>query len=119
MTDKFKNCFIDTRPDYEYTIEYDGDVIATAKSMSANDRSKIEKQAMTKKLVNGEFSVDVDSHALKTATIVNALIKWESERDLNWENVSLLPEEYRDAMFNAIMAHENGAKEAVETNEKN
>ena len=69
MSDKFKNCFIDELPDYEYDIEYDGELIARGKSLSAIDRSYIEKQSMKKSFTNGELNVDIDSNQMTTATI--------------------------------------------------
>jgi hypothetical protein len=119
MSDKFKNCFIDALPDYEYDIEYEGDLIARGKSLSAKDKSFIEKQAMKKSFVNGELEIEIDANAMKTAYIIAGLKEWKLPRKLDSESVSMLTEELRDVLFNAIQEHENSAAKAVEDNEKN
>jgi len=119
MSDKFRNCFIDQSDLYNYEIKWEGEVIAKAHTMSAKDKSKIESYAMRKKFVNGELEIDIDSHALKIATILAALDWWDSDRKLNEESVSMLPDPVADYIFNAIQAHEAEVAAKVEDTQKN
>lgn len=120
-TSKFKGCFIDESSLYTYDIYMDNDLIAKGHTMSAKDRSAIERNAMTKSFnsKDGEMNIDIDSHALKSHTILQALTSWELPRKLNLENISLLSEPVRDHLFQAIQEHENSLAEIVEDTEKN
>jgi hypothetical protein len=120
-TSKFKGCFIDESSLYTYDIYMDNDLIAKGHTMSAKDRSAIERNAMTKSFNSkeGEMNIDIDSHALKSHTILQALTSWELPRKLNLENISLLSEPVRDHLFQAIQEHENSLAEIVEDTEKN
>ena len=119
MSDKLKNCFTDALPDYEYDIEYEGELIARGKSMSSKDKSYIERQSMKKSFVGGELEIEIDTNAMKTAYIIAGLKEWKLPRKLDSESVSMLTEELRDVLFDAIQAHETSAAQAVEDNEKN
>lgn len=120
-TSKFKGCFIDESSLYTYDIYMDNDLIAKGHTMSAKDRSAIERNAMTKSFNSkeGEMNIDIDSHALKSHTILQGLTSWELPRKLNLENISLLSEPVRDHLFQAIQEHENSLAESVEDTEKN
>jgi len=120
-TSKFKGCFIDESSLYTYDIYMDNDLIAKGHTMSAKDRSAIERNAMTKSFNSkeGEMNIDINSHALKSHTILQALTSWELPRKLNLENISLLSEPVRDHLFQAIQEHENSLEEIVEDTEKN
>lgn len=120
-TSKFAGCFIDESSLYTYDIYMDNDLIAKGHTMSAKDRSAIERNAMTKSFNSkeGEMNIDIDSHALKSHTILQALTSWELPRKLNLENISLLSEPVRDHLFQAIQEHENSLAEIVEDTEKN
>jgi len=120
-TSKFKGCFIDESSLYTYDIYMDNDLIAKGHTMSAKDRSAIERNAMTKSFNSkeGEMNIDINSHALKSHTILQALTSWELPRKLNLENISLLSEPVRDHLFQAIQEHENSLAEIVEDTEKN
>lgn len=120
-TSKFKGCFIDESSLYTYDIYMDNDLIAKGHTMSAKDRSAIERNAMTKSFNSkeGEMNIDIDSHALKSHTILQALTSWELPRKLNLENISMLSEPVRDHLFQAIQEHENSLAEIVEDTEKN
>jgi hypothetical protein len=119
MTDQFKNCFIDESEIYAYDIEFDGKLIAKAHSLSAKDRSQIERKAMIKGYKNGEMTIDIDSHAHKTQTILAAVNSWQLDRPLNEDSVSLLNETLRDHLYNAIQKHEEKIAGVVEDTEKN
>lgn len=120
-TSKFKGCFIDESSLYTYDIYMDNDLIAKGHTMSAKDRSAIERNAMTKSFNSkeGEMNIDIDSHALKSHTILQGLTSWELPRKLNLENISLLSEPVRDHLFQAIQEHENSLADVVEDTEKN
>ena len=120
-TSKFKGCFIDESSLYTYDIYMDNDLIAKGHTMSAKDRSAIERNAMTKSFNSkeGEMNIDINSHALKSHTILQALTSWELPRKLNLENISLLSEPVRDHLFQAIQEHENSLAEIIEDTEKN
>jgi len=120
-TSKFKGCFIDESSLYTYDIYMDNDLIAKGHTMSAKDRSAIERNAMTKSFNSkeGEMNIDINSHALKSHTILQALTSWELPRKLNLENISLLSEPVRDHLFQAIQEHENSLAEVIEDTEKN
>ena len=120
-TSKFKGCFIDESSLYTYDIYMDNDLIAKGHTMSAKDRSAIERNAMTKSFNSkeGEMNIDINSHALKSHTILQALTSWELPRKLNLENISMLSEPVRDHLFQAIQEHENSLEEIVEDTEKN
>lgn len=117
--DKFKGCFIDEDSLFAYDIEMDGQLIAKAHTLSAKDRSIIEKKSMTKEFRNGEMAIDIDSHALKTWNIVQALNSWELDRKPDFEAVSLLKERVRDHLFSAIQEHEAKVKNVADETEKN
>ena len=119
MSDKFNQCFIDELPDYEYDISFDGELLARGKSLSAADRSYIERQSTKKKFVSGAVEIDIDSHAMITHTIMAGLKSWNLKRKLSSEAVAMLTDEIRMALFEAIQDHENKATQAVEDNEKN
>ena len=119
MSDKFRNCFIDDDELYTYDIEFEGELIATAHSLSAKDRSIIEKKSMTKSFAAGEMNIDIDSHALKSWQILQALNKWELPKTLNFDNISMLKESIRDCLFTAIQDHEARLAQVVEETEKN
>ena len=120
-TSKFKGCFIDESSLYTYDIYLDGELLAKGHTMSAKDRSAIERNAMTKSFNSkeGEMNIDIDSHALKSYTILQALTSWELPRKLNLENIGLLSEPVRDHLFQAIQEHENSLAEVIEDTEKN
>lgn len=120
-TSKFAGCFIDESILYTYDIYMDGELLAKGHTMSAKDRSAIERNAMTKSFNSkeGEMNIDIDSHAFKSHTILQALTSWELPRKLNLENISLLSEPVRDHLFQAIQEHENSLAEIIEDTEKN
>ena len=120
-TSKFKGCFIDESSLYTYDIYLDGELLAKGHTMSAKDRSAIERNAMTKSFNSreGEMNIDIDSHAFKSHTIMQALTSWELPRKLNLENIGLLSETVRDHLFQAIQEHENSLAEIIEDTEKN
>lgn len=118
-SDKFKGCFIDESDLYTYTIEYDGELLANAHTLTSKNRSDIERNSMKKAWSKGEVEIDIDTHALKTYTIKNALTSWELPRKLDADSISVLSETYRDVLYNAIQDHENKVAGIVEDTEKN
>ena len=116
---KFSNCFIDQSEMYHYDIEWEGQVIAKAHTLSAKDKSKIEYQSMTKRFKNGELEFDVDSQKLRIATILSALDWWDADRPLNEDNVSMLPEGMINYIYDAITAHEEKVQKIADDTEKN
>ncbi len=116
---KFNNCFIDSSEMYRYEIKWENQVVAKAHTLSAKDKSRIEKEAMTKKFKNGELELDVDSHKLRVFTILCALDWWDSDRPINEENISLLPEGMLDYFHSAITKHEEEIQKITEDTEKN
>ena len=120
-TSKFAGCFIDESSLYTYDIYLDDKLLAKGHTMSAKDRAAIERNAMTKSFNSkeGEMNIDINSHALKSHTILQALTSWELPRKLNLENIGLLSEPVRDHLFQAIQEHENSLSEVIEDTEKN
>lgn len=116
---KFKGCFIDERPDYEYDILYEGETFARAKTLSALDQSIIEKKGFSRLYSEGGVVFEQDSNAIITTTIVRALLSWELDREINEQNVIMLTPGLRASIYAQIDAHETGAVKAVEDNEKN
>jgi hypothetical protein len=118
---KFANCFIDADPLYEYDIYYDGELLAKAKTQSAKDKSYIERKSMTKKFDHktGDIEIDIDTNALKSATIYAAIKEWYLPRKLTEDNIDLLSGKLRDTLFDAIQEHESKINDAVENAEKN
>ena len=116
---KFSNCFIDQSEMYHYDIEWEGQVIAKAHTLSAKDKSKIESQSMTKRFKNGELEFDVDSQKLRIATILSALDWWDTDRPLNEENVAILLERMINDIYDAITAHEEKVQKIADDTEKN
>lgn len=119
MNEKFNGCFIDDGSLYTYDVYYDGELIAKAKTLSAKDRSTIERAAMEKRLVDGQLELDIDTHALKTYTILAAITSWELGRKLDADSVAMLTEKIRDHLYTAIQDHENTIAGLVEDTEKN
>jgi hypothetical protein len=119
--DKFKGCFIDDSDLYTYSIEWQGMKLAEAHTLSAKDRSAIERNSVKKKynITSGEIEVDIDTNAMKTWNILGAITKWELGRELNEESVSKLSEPLRDFLFGEIQAHETAVAAKVEDTEKN
>ncbi len=120
MTDKFKNCFIDQQPDYNYDILIDGEVFATAKTLSSRDQSRIAK--MNKQImVDGELTADPDNDPVEMliAMISTALVSWNAGRELNADNIAMLPMEWLTKISEQINAHQGYVEAAVEDTEKN
>lgn len=115
----FANCFIDLNDLYHYDIVWEGKVVAKAHTLSAKDKSKVETLTMKKKFVKGDLEMDIDSHYLKTITIMLALDWWDSPRKINEDEISMLPEGMRDFFYKAIQDHESEVQKVVEDTEKN
>lgn len=119
-TSKFKNCFIDQRPDYYYDILIEGEKFATAKTLSARDQSKVSK--LNKMiLLDGQLVADPNNDSLETliAMIQTALVSWVADRELNADNISMLPLDWLTKIAEQINAHQGYNEAAVEDTEKN
>lgn len=119
MNEKFKGCFIDEGSLYTYDIYYQDELLAKAKTMSAKDRSAIERASMTKAFRDGQMEIDIDTHSMKTHTILRAVTSWELGRAITEDNISMLSEAIRDHLFTTIQDHETKLAEVVEDTEKN
>lgn len=117
--DKFKGCFIDESSLYAYDIEYEGALIAKARTLSAKHKSVIEQKSMTKSFADGKLAFDVNTPDMKTQTILAALTEWQLDRPLSEDSISLLTERVRDHLYDAIQAHETSLTGVVEDTEKN
>ena len=116
-----KNCFMDEQPNFLKEVSVDGVKIATVKALSRNDRAEIEEKSATKELKNGEIVVKFNFQKMQLVRMKCALSgkgSWEFDRDVNEENVGLLPESYFDAIDQAIQEMDSFNKEEIEKNLK-
>ncbi len=120
---KFSNCFIDQRDDYEYDIIIDDEVFARAKTLSAKDNAAIEKEARAEVRSIGsnssEVTVRVSNHDIMIATIYYALKSWQAGRQITKDSIAHLEPKMALEIFRQIREHENNLLETVEDNEKN
>jgi len=116
---KFKDCFTSKLPNYRYDIVIDGEKFGTAHLLNAADQAYIEANCISKKLVNGELQIDIQSHKNMTATIYKALESWELGVPITFEAIDDLTAPLRLAVFTQIQDHEAEQSAVIEDNEKN
>ena len=116
---KFKDCFTSKLPNYRYDIMIDGEKFGTAHLLNAADQAYIEANCISKKLVNGELQIDIQSHKNMTATIYKALESWELGCPITYEAIDDLTAPIRLAVFTQIQDHEAEQSAVIEDNEKN
>ena len=102
-----KNCFLDDQPDFYKTVELDGEKIATIHALTRNDLAAIEKSAYRRRVVAGEFEIDINEQALLVTRMYRSLIGetdagWELGRDVTEKNISLLVKGKGKKVFFAI-----------------
>jgi len=116
-----KNCFMDEQPDFFKDVFVDDEKIATIKALSRNDRSIIEKEAVTKQIKKGEIVIEVNSFKTQIVRMRLSLtghknVGWEFDREVTDENIGLLPDKYFNAIDVAINELENWDKEGISKN---
>jgi len=97
----------------------DGEKFGTAHLLNAADQAYIEATCISKKLVNGELQIDIQSHKNMTATIFKALESWELGCPITFEAIDDLTAPIRLAVFTQIQEHEAEQSQVIEDNEKN
>ena len=108
-----KNCFLDDQPDFYKVVELDGEKIATIHALTRNDFAAIEKAAYRRRVINGEFEIDINEQALLVTRMFKSLTGqkdsgWElgdkdgKVRDITEKNISLLVKGKGKKVFFAI-----------------
>jgi len=102
-----KNCFLDDQPDFYKVVELDGEKIATIHALTRNDFASIEKVAYRKRVINGEFEIDINEQALLVTRMFKSLTGqkdsgWELDREVTEKNISLLVKGKGKKVFFAI-----------------
>ena len=108
-----KNCFLDDQPDFYKVVELDGEKIATIHALTRNDFAAIEKAAYRRRVINGEFEIDINEQALLVTRMYRSLTGekeagWElgdkdgKVRDITEKNISLLVKGKGKKVFFAI-----------------
>ena len=98
-------CFMNDNPKFYKVVELDGVKIATVKAKTHNDDVEIQDRAWVKKVVNGTYEVDINFEKANIIRIRQALtghpdVKWDSDKEVTEENISMLPPD----IFGAILA---------------
>ena len=100
-------CFMNDNPKFYKTVELDRKVIATIKAKTHSDEVELQDRAWTKKIVKGSYEVDINFEKSNIIRIRQALTgddkcKWESDKPVTEENISLLPPDIYGAILSAI-----------------
>ncbi len=106
-SNKLQNCFIDEYTNFQFDIkDEDGNLVATAHSLSPKDWSFIKKKAYGKtEIIDGQVNIDIDPYLMNVAMITTSLDSWEFDRKITFDNVNLLSQKYRDILYEAINIH--------------
>jgi len=116
----FKNCFLSERPDFNYDItDPEGELIAKAHLLTADDRSYLQRHGMKNSYVNGEMVMDIDLEKYTTATLFKALTWWAWDKKITVESIDDMSKELRQYLSEQINAHETEVAAIVEDAEKN
>jgi len=110
---------MDEQPNFIKEVKINGKKIATVKALSRNDRAEIEEKSTTKELKNGEIVVKFNFQKMQLVRMKCALSgkgSWEFDRDITIENIGLLPENYFNAIDQAIQEMDSFNKEDIEKN---
>ena len=106
---KFKNCFIDEKIDFNYSVEdEDGDWIADVHALTPKDMSYIRRHSFTSVTTeDGTPRTEVDEFLYDIALIKTAVDKWVFDRDITFDEVNLLDKAYRTLIAKEIMTRDN------------
>ena len=100
-------CFMNDNPKFTKVVEFDGVVIATVKAKTHNDDVEIQDRAWTKKVIDGHYEVDINFEKANIIRIRQALtghpdVKWDSDKEVTEENISMLPPDIFGAILSTI-----------------
>lgn len=119
---KFKNCFINNIPNYEYQVKWQDEVFGTCKLMSQYAKSQLLKRNIQKTLdQNGNYTAVIKSsqQQMMIDYIYGALQSWQVDMQLTRQNIALMKQSVLVSIFLQIQKNEQDALKAVDQNEKN
>ena len=129
MTDKIKTCkpsLITNRPDFNYKFEYTDKAGAewcfSLHTLNARQRGAVQASYAVVKLDSEnkpQTEIESNMELIYTATIWNAMDSWNLDEAITIDNIDLLPQDVRLALYNAITAHESNNDETLESEIKN
>lgn len=129
--DKFKDCLATQNKAFEYDIEIDGKVFATARVKSPLALGKIEDKSQTKRIDMKAMTQDIDINSQRMVfyTVLYSLISWKAvvkgtdvAVPLTEEGVEYFATAFPDTyakIFAAIVNHESELTKRAEGNAKN
>ena len=129
MSDKIKTCkpsLITNRPDFNYSFAYTdktgADWIFSLHTLNARQRGAVQASYAVVKLDSEnkpQTEIESNMELIYTATIWNAMDSWNLDEAITIDNIDLLPQDVRLALYNAITAHESNNDETLESEIKN
>lgn len=114
---KFKNCYEEANKLFSYDIEIDGEIVATAHTLTALDLAVIEEKSMKKTITETTREIDINSMRKVLYTVYRALDSWILNDELTLENLAKHP--MLNDLYMKVNEHEEDVQRAYKDNEKN
>jgi len=120
MSNKIKSCFMDDQPEFYSPVVHDKTEIATIRALTDEDREVLNQKGG---VVFRDEDGEIKTYITKPKAYENYLIVlslggyidgvsfkkgregWSFERKVNFDSVSVIYAEYRQAMLTAIIKH--------------